>query len=34
MIVHPSNLFRRRLLLAGAAGLAAGALSGVAHARG
>ncbi|MBT2905146.1 peptidoglycan recognition protein family protein [Streptomyces sp. McG8] len=34
MIVQPSNLFRRRLLLAGAAGLAAGAVSGVAHARG
>ncbi|WP_374333600.1 peptidoglycan recognition family protein [Streptomyces sp. DH20] len=34
MTVHPSNRFRRRLLLAGAAGLAAGAVPGVAHARG
>ncbi|MGX1090364.1 hypothetical protein RKD47_001045 [Streptomyces albogriseolus] len=32
--MHPSNRFRRRLLLAGAAGLAAGAVPGVAHARG
>ncbi|CAL9393832.1 N-acetylmuramoyl-L-alanine amidase [Streptomyces sp. DH-12] len=32
--MHPRNLFRRRLLIAGAAGLAAGAVPGVAHARG